>query len=254
MDAVSYSKASAAYKLASQNVVALTTKADLTTSGVIIPVGTTAARPTLGAGEAALRYNTDTGGLEDWNGTVWKNVTADITAVVLKGTDTAANILLKTGMIAEDLWIASDTLDAYVYDGTTWINVGPLQGPQGVQGIQGAIGNGVASVTKTTTVGLVDTYTVMFTDTTTTTFDVTNGLEGQKVDHVSKTGGTGLAGTTDTYTVWGDLAETINLGTFLVYNGQDGGDSINDDIVTGTTLWSSKKIDNEILAMSIALG
>lgn len=53
------------------------------------------------------------------------------------------------------------------------------------------------------------------------------GDDGQGVDHVSFTsstggGGAGVAGETDTYTVWGDLAETINLGTFVVYNGDDG--------------------------------
>lgn len=292
MDAVSYSKASSAYKLAGQAIVGLTTKADLTTSGILVPVGTTATRPTLGAGEAAIRFNTDVGGLEEWNGSTWDNVSADITAVAIKGTDTVANILAMTGMVAEDLWIASDTLDGYVYDGSTWINIGPLQGPQGAagvsayqvalnngfegtevqwlaslvgpQGIQGVTGNGVASVIKTATVGLVDTYTVTFTDTTTTTFDVTNGLDGadgvdgQDIDHVSKTSGTGASGTTDTYTVWGDLGETINLGTFNVYNGNDGGGAINDTTIATTTLWSSQKtsdqIKNDAIAMAIALG
>ena len=37
--------------------------------------------------------------------------------------------------------------------------------------------NGIVSVTKTGTSGLVDTYTITFTDGTTTTFDVTNGAE-----------------------------------------------------------------------------
>lgn len=49
------------------------------------------------------------------------------------------------------------------------------------------------------------------------------GVDGQDIiHHVSRTLGDGSAGTTDTYTVWGDLDETINLGTFLVYNGTDG--------------------------------
>ena len=56
------------------------------------------------------------------------------------------------------------------------------------------------------------------------------GEDGQSIDHVSFTsttnpGGTpGAAGQTDTYTVWGDVAETINLGTFEVYNGTNGVD------------------------------
>jgi len=47
------------------------------------------------------------------------------------------------------------------------------------------------------------------------------GDDGQGIDHVSLTSGTSAPGTTDTYTVWGDVAETINLGTFDVYNGND---------------------------------
>jgi len=48
------------------------------------------------------------------------------------------------------------------------------------------------------------------------------GDDGQDVDHVSRTTGTGAEGTTDIYTVWGDVEESINLGTFEVYNGTDG--------------------------------
>jgi hypothetical protein len=57
--------------------------------------------------------------------------------------------------------------------------------------------------------------------------DGQDGADGQGIDHVSFTsstggGGAGQEGETDTYTVWGDVGETINLGTFLVYNGADG--------------------------------
>ena len=304
MDAISYAKASSAYKLAKQVETGLTNKVSLGGSSIIVPVGTTATRPTLGAGESAIRYNSDVGGLEEWTGVEWKNVSADINAVALKGTDTEVNILAKVGMVAEDLWIASDTLDGWVYDGLVWINIGPLQGPQGVQGIQGiqgiqgevgpqgiqgiqgeigpqgiqgiqgiqgetglqgiqgetgiqgiagksaytvaaeggfvgteaqwllslvgdtgATGNGIASIVKTGTLGLVDTYTVTMTSGATATFTVTNGLDGVDgldVDHIAQTSGTGAAGTVDVYTVWGDVAETISLGTFNVYNGTDG--------------------------------
>ena len=46
---------------------------------------------------------------------------------------------------------------------------------RGEQGEKGETGNGIASITKTATVGKVDTYTITYTDGTTTTFDVTNG-------------------------------------------------------------------------------
>jgi len=67
------------------------------------------------------------------------------------------------------------------------------QGPQGIQGDTGpegpkgdtgetgptgATGNGIQSITKTGTSGLVDTYTIAFTDGTSTTFTVTNGQDG----------------------------------------------------------------------------
>ena len=51
------------------------------------------------------------------------------------------------------------------------------QGPQGETGPQGATGNGISTVAKTGTSGLVDTYTITFTDGTTTTFTVTNGSD-----------------------------------------------------------------------------
>lgn len=60
-----------------------------------------------------------------------------------------------------------------------------IQGPQGPQGIPGpqgetgATGNGILSIQKTATSGLVDTYTITFTNGTTTTFDVTNGEDGE---------------------------------------------------------------------------
>jgi hypothetical protein len=191
-------------------------------SRIEIPTGTTAERPTLGVDDRAIRYNTDENGLEEWNGIEWKNVSASISAVNLKGADTEANILAMAGMVAEDLWIASDTLDGWVYDGSTWINLGPLQGPQGIQGIQGPTGNGIASIVRTTgdgSVGTVDTYTITYSDATTSTFEITNGSIARSVDTIARTSGDGSQGTTDTYTVTYTDAST---STFDVYNGADG--------------------------------
>ena len=50
-----------------------------------------------------------------------------------------------------------------------------IQGIQGPQGIQGVAGVGITSVTKTSTSGNVDTYTILFTNNSTTTFQITNG-------------------------------------------------------------------------------
>lgn len=48
-------------------------------------------------------------------------------------------------------------------------------GATGPTGPTGATGNGIASIIKTATVGLVDTYTITYTNGNTTTFTVTNG-------------------------------------------------------------------------------
>lgn len=387
MDKISYSVAAKALK-------GLSGKADIEGTCIVLPVGDNTDRPTLGADARAIRANTDINGIEEWDGTTWKSVSADITAVSIKGTDTEANILASTGNPG-DVWVASDTLVGWLYvdgswvsigqlkgpqgvgvsevsltstvglvdtyemsftDGTTesyqvtngkdgsvwlvgttdpttegvdsdmyinttsydffqkesgvwvlsgnlkgpvgegltilgsfadeselpvtgslgdgylingylyiwsgssWDNVGLIQGPQGIQGIQGIQGpqgNGISSVTRTGgdgSSGTVDEYTILFTDTTTTTFNVKNGNDGYYVDHVARTSGDGTAGTTDTYTAYADLEELVPLGSFQVYNGQDGVGAINDTTTTTTTLWSSEKTNSEILAMAIALG
>lgn len=143
---------------------------------------------------------------------------------------------------------------------------------------------GIQSIAKTSSTGtnpVVDTYTITMSDTTTSTFTVTNGLKGdtgdqtyvwvaystveptsdadlsaipdawmgiyaglestfanlhytdfawyqikgakgdtgQGITSVARTSGSGSPGTTDTYTMYAGEDE---VGTFLVYNGQDG--------------------------------
>ena len=51
-------------------------------------------------------------------------------------------------------------------------------GQDGQDGQDGADGRGIVSITKTATQGLVDTYTITYTDGTTSTFEVTNGKDG----------------------------------------------------------------------------
>lgn len=57
---------------------------------------------------------------------------------------------------------------------------------KGNQGDTGATGNGIASITKTSTSGLVDTYTITYTNGTTSTFTVTNGQDGQGAGDMTK--------------------------------------------------------------------
>ncbi len=105
------------------------------------------------------------------------------------------------------------------------------QGIQGVQGIQGFTGNGIQSIEKTAVNGLVDTYTVTFTNGNTASFTVTNGEKGEQgiqgiqgirgetgngITSIEKTGTDGLI---DTYTIT-FTDETI--ATFTIANGAKG--------------------------------
>lgn len=60
------------------------------------------------------------------------------------------------------------------------------KGDKGDTGNTGANGNGIASIEKTGTSGLVDTYTITYTDGTTTTFTVTNGQDGTGAGDMTK--------------------------------------------------------------------
>lgn len=51
-----------------------------------------------------------------------------------------------------------------------------------IKGDKGDTGNGISSIAKTGTAGLVDTYTITYTDGTTSTYTVTNGTDGAKGD------------------------------------------------------------------------
>ena len=104
------------------------------------------------------------------------------------------------------------------------------QGPAGQDGNDGADGNdgnGIASITKTSTAGLIDTYTISYTDGTSTTFTVTNGQNGSNgadgangvgITNIEKTSTSGLV---DTYTISYSNGET---DTFTVTNGTNGQD------------------------------
>lgn len=83
----------------------------------------------------------------------------------------------------------------------------------------GADGVGIASISKTSTVGQVDTYTITFTDSSTTTFEVTNGAKGDTGDGIARIEKTGTEGLVDTYTITMTSGATA---TFTVTNGAKG--------------------------------
>lgn len=96
-----------------------------------------------------------------------------------------------------------------------------------IRGEQGEDGRGIVSITKTATTGLVDTYTITYTDGTTSTFTVTNGADGE--DGQDGADGVGIASITEqTSSASGGVnvvTVTLTDGTtssFTVRNGVDG--------------------------------
>ena len=72
------------------------------------------------------------------------------------------------------------------------------------------VGKSIQTIEKTGTAGLVDTYTITYSDGTTSTFDVTNG------NGIASVAKTGTAGLVDTYTITFQDGSTT---TFEVHNG-----------------------------------
>lgn len=68
--------------------------------------------------------------------------------------------------------------DQYVDTNVDATGPAGADGQDGQDGAPGATGNGIASITKTGTSGLVDTYTILYTNGQSTTFTVTNGANG----------------------------------------------------------------------------
>ncbi len=108
--------------------------------------------------------------------------------------------------------------------------------------LAGAAGGGksIVSVTLTSSVGLVDTYTITYTDATTSTFQVTNGKDGE--DGTDGTDGRGIISITktashgliDTYTI---AYTDRTTSTYQVTNGANGaaGRGISSIAKTGTS-------------------
>lgn len=119
------------------------------------------------------------------------NVETD-TMDVMDGTDGQAGVGISTITYKE-----TDAQGNYVYtitltSGSTYDITCP-KGPQGATGATGADGAdgqdgadgvGITSITKTGTSGLVDTYTITYTNGTTSTFTVTNGQDGNSNEFI----------------------------------------------------------------------
>lgn len=97
---------------------------------------------------------------------------------------------------------------------TEGVTLDLLLSEMGLQGPAGPSGKSISSVVKTSTVGLVDTYTITFSDSTTQTFTVTNGTDGVdgSVSSVALSVPTGLSVTGSPITTSGTLAVTYSAG------------------------------------------
>lgn len=103
-----------------------------------------------------------------------------------------------------------------------------VKGDKGDTGNTGETGNGILNIQKTSTSGLIDTYTITFTNGNTTTFNVTNG---NGITSIAKTS---TLGSVDTYTITFDNG---NITTFNITNGevtQEQLDEVIAQIPTGT--------------------
>lgn len=110
----------------------------------------------------------------------------DVSEVVLTtGTAVTGPTSSSTGFYKDSLYLNTSTMELWKCVGTnSWQSQGELKG---------ADGNGITDISKTSTSGLVDTYTITFDDGDTETFNITNGADGQNGSKWYK--GTAISGT-----------------------------------------------------------
>lgn len=167
---------------------------------------------------------------------------ANVTAYFCTRTTTEADIVCDVDTVVLEGTSVVDALSQIVAYFCTAIDNIPAgaQGPQGDPGTNGTNGDDGNFVQVTVEApgvncangGLMievidgtDGITVLTTNYVCNGIDGIDGVDGQSIDHVSLTSTTGGVGSLDTYTVWGDVGETINLGTFTVQNGTNGIDA-----------------------------
>ena len=108
--------------------------------------------------------------------------------VLNTGTAVTGPTSSSTGFYDGSFYINTNTMELWKCIGTNaWQSQGVLKGADG------ADGNGIVSIVKTATVGLVDTYTITFDDGTTETYQITNGQNGSKWYKGTAISGTGTS-------------------------------------------------------------
>lgn len=71
-------------------------------------------------------------------------------------------------------------------DNPTEVNIKGQKGDNGENGAKGEEGRGITNITKKSSEGLIDTYTINFSDNTNTEFQVTNGKDGEGSGDMAK--------------------------------------------------------------------
>ena len=157
-----------------------------------------------------------------------ETIVPEITELVERA-EAAAEILLDCSATATTLPAGSNATASYdVDEGVFTFGI-----PRGNKGDTGDTGVGISSITKTGTSGLVDTYTITYTDGSTSTFTVTNGDDGDDGVGISSITKTGTSGLVDTYTI---TYTNGNTTTFTVTNGQNGTGSVSDVLQNGVSV------------------
>ena len=98
---------------------------------------------------------------------------------VLTGNDAPSSSLGQNG----DSYIDLSTWNFYVKQNDVWLMKGNIKGSDGNDGADGSDGedgNGILSIELTNSSGNIDTYTITFDNGKTTTFTVTNGVDGEQ--------------------------------------------------------------------------
>lgn len=135
--------------------------------------------------------------------------------VLVNRAEAAVEVILDCSATATTLPAGSNATASYDVDEGVF-TFGIPRGAKGDTGDTGETGNGIASITKTGTSGLVDTYTITYTDGTTTTFTVTNGQNGTgSVSDVWQNGVSVLDGNTAKVTVPTKTSDLTNDSGFV---------------------------------------
>lgn len=144
----------------------------------------------------------------------------DVSEVILTtGTAVDSASSSSEGFFTDSLYWNIDTYELWKCTGTNaWLSLGTLKGSPGEAGEDGV---GIESILKTATVGLVDTYTITYTDGGTDTFTVTNGADGEDgedgADGNKWYRGTGISGKSPNPTVYSNSGiEYANANDFFM--------------------------------------